>query len=51
MSSKGPSIKDVRTQGKVWFFQFGHFVDKGERGGSSDADVRTFWCKKTPDFL
>jgi len=19
-------------------------------GGDSDADVRTFWCKKTPDF-
>jgi len=27
--------------------QCGHFVDKG---GSSDADARTFPCKKTSDF-
>jgi len=26
------------------FVQCGHFADKG---GSSDADVRTFWSKKT----
>jgi len=38
---KGPSIKDVRSQGE--FVQFGHFANKG---GSSDADVRTFWNKK-----
>jgi len=31
------------------FDQSGHFSDKGA-GGSSDADVRTFWRKKTSDF-
>jgi len=40
---KGPSIKDVRSQGVKGFVQCGHFADSG---GSSDADVRTFWCKK-----
>jgi len=38
----GLSINDIRYQGIV---QGGHFSDKVE-GGSSDADVRTFWCKK-----
>jgi len=42
---KRPSIKDVRRQAK--FVQCGHFTDKG---GISDADVRTFWCKKTLNF-
>jgi len=33
---------------KSWgFVQCGHFSDKGV---SSDADVRTIWCKKTLDF-
>jgi len=35
LTSKGLSIKDVRSQG---FIQCGHFADKG---GSSDADVCT----------
>jgi len=30
------------------FAQSGHFADKG--GGSSDADVRTFWCKHLGSF-
>jgi len=38
--NKGPSIKDVRSQGG--FVQCGHFADKGE-GGSSDADVCIFY--------
>jgi len=29
------------------FVQCGYFADKG---GFSDADARTFWCKKTLDF-
>jgi len=29
------------------FVQCGHFVDKG---GSTEADVRTFWCKKLRIF-
>jgi len=45
MSSKELSIKDsaVRRKGFVQCGQAG-------RGGSSDANVRTFWCKKTPNF-
>jgi len=35
--------------GERWFVQCRHFTDM-ERGGSSDADGRTFWCNKTPDF-
>jgi len=27
------------------------FFGEGGRGDYSDADVRTFWRKKTPDFL
>jgi len=38
---KMPSIKDVRSEGG--------FVQCGQ-GGSSDADVRTLWRKKTSDF-
>jgi len=37
---KGLSIKDVRTQGGL---------SSADKGGSLDADVRTFWCKKTSD--
>jgi len=33
--SGGEGVCSVRIRGK---------------GSSSDADVRTFWCKKTPDF-
>jgi len=39
---KGPSIKDVRTQGKgVCLVR----TVCGQGGCSSDADVRTFWCR------
>jgi len=49
-------MKDVRSQGEL--IQYGHFVDKEgffscghlwTRRGSSVADVRNFWCKKS-DF-
>jgi len=43
------SIKDVRSQGGDGFVQCGNFADK-EEGGSSDADVRNFWCKRTRIF-
>jgi len=33
---KEPSIKDIRSWG---------VVQCGQGGGSSDVDVRTFWCK------
>jgi len=45
----GPSIKDVCSQGGRGFVQCGHFADK-EEGGSSDVDVRTFWCKNLEFF-
>jgi len=45
--TKGLSIKDIRGQGEG-VVQCGHFSDKGG-GGSSDVDVRTFWCKSS-DF-
>jgi len=32
------------------FIQFGYFSGKGGGRGSSDADVRTFWFKKTTNF-
>jgi len=35
-------MKDVRSPGGL---------PSPDKGGSSDADVRTFWCKKTMDFL
>jgi len=44
---KGPSIKDVRSQEGGEFVQCGHFADKG---GSSDADIRTFFRKKLRIF-
>jgi len=44
----GPSIKDVLSQ-RRGFVQCGHFSDK-EGGGSSDADIRTFW-RKTFEFF
>jgi len=37
-----------QSRGKV-FIQSRHFADKGRRG-SSDADVRTFWCKELRVF-
>jgi len=40
---KGLSIKDVRSQGGWGFVQCRNFLDKG---GSSNAAVRTFRCKK-----
>jgi len=42
---KGLPIKDVRSQGG--FVQCGQFAYKED---SSDADVRTFWCKKLRIF-
>jgi len=36
-------------KGRRGFVQCGHFSDK-EGGGSSDADVRTFWPKKLRKF-
>jgi len=44
---QGAVHKDVRSQGEG-FVQCSHFADKG---GSLDADVYTFWYKKTSDFL
>jgi len=44
-SSKGPSIQDVRSHGEG-VVQCG----QGGKGSSSDADVRTFWCKKLRIF-
>jgi len=41
---KGPSMKDVRSQGEG-ACPVRTFCAHGVRG-SSDADVRTFWCKK-----
>jgi len=43
LNGKGLSIKDVRSQRE------GVFVQCGQRG-SSDAYVRTFWCKKIANF-
>jgi len=43
---KGLFIKDIRSQGGG-VAQCGHFSDKG---GSSDADVCSFWCKKLRIF-
>jgi len=43
----GSSIKDIRSQGGWEVIQCRHFSDKG---GSSNADVRTLCCK-TSDFL
>jgi len=40
--SKEPSIKDVRSQGVG--------LSSEDKGGSSDADIRTFWCKKLRIF-
>jgi len=42
-AAKGPSIKDVGSQGE--FVQFGYFSDKGVI-----ADVRAFWRKKLRIF-
>jgi len=39
----GTTHKGSPQSGEEGFVQFGHFADKG---GSSDADIRTFWCKK-----
>jgi len=39
LSCWGLSIKDIHNQG-------GCLVQAREEGGSSDADVCTFWCKK-----
>jgi len=41
---KGLCIKDVRSHGEGDVCPLSS-VDKGERS-SSDADIRTFWCKK-----
>jgi len=38
LTVKGPSIKDVRSQG-------GGGLSSADKGDSSDVDVRTFWCK------
>jgi len=43
---KGLSIKDVRTQRRL---SSADFADK-EEGGFSNADFRTFWCKKLRIF-
>jgi len=48
MKHKGSFIRDVRSQGGGEFVQCGYFADKG---GSSDADVCTFWHKKLRIFL
>jgi len=40
--NKGPSIKDVRSHGGL---------SSEDKGSSSNADVSTFWRKKTSDFL
>jgi len=42
-TSKGPSIKDVRSQGERGFVQSGYFADKGE-------GVIHFLEQKTSDF-
>jgi len=44
---KGLSIKDVRTQGRGGLSSAVYFSDKGS---SSDADVRTCWCKNFEFF-
>jgi len=45
IGDKGRSIKDVRSQGG---FQYDIFRTRG--WGSSDADVRIFWCKRLRIF-
>jgi len=42
----GASIKDVQGQGERGF----NANILRTRGGSSDADVRTFWCKNSVFF-
>jgi len=39
---KRPSIKEVCSQGESLF--------SADKGGSSDANVRTFWCKRLGFF-
>jgi len=47
---KGPYIKYIRSQGRRGIFPVRTFYGQGGRRGSSDADVRTFWCKKLRIF-
>jgi len=47
---KGLSIKDVRSQ-KDGVSGKDILLTRGGGGSSSDAEVRTFWCKKTSDIL
>jgi len=42
-------MKDVRSQGER-VCPSSIFLDKRWEGGSSDADVRTMWCKKLRFF-
>jgi len=49
-SDKGLSNKKTHVvRGGEEFIQCRHFSDKG-KGVSSDADVRTFWCKNIRTF-
>jgi len=49
LNNKGPSIKDVRTQGEGGFVQCGHFADKG-RGVLQMRTSTLFDAKKLRIF-
>jgi len=48
-SSKGPSIKNVRSQGWRGFVKYGHFSDKEE--GVLQMQTSAIFGEKASDFL
>jgi len=46
---KGLSVKDIRSHGEMGVRPVRTFFGQGRRG-SSDAGVRTFWCKNSEFF-